>query len=116
MFVRQGENLSPLLFSIHLSVLKEFLSRKCDGLNFIQHLATEFVDDAEVVVLLKHYLLLYADDTVILAETHNDLETSLNSMGEYCKDLKLSLNVTKTHVMTFSRGKIRKKKHFILKK
>ena len=36
-------------------------------------MATEFVDDAEVVVFLKIHLLLYADDTVILAEIPNDL-------------------------------------------
>ena len=30
--VRQGENLSPLLFSIYLQDLKSFISRKCDGL------------------------------------------------------------------------------------
>ena len=71
--VGQGGNLSPFLFSIYLSDPKEFLSRKCDCFNFIQNMATEFVDDAEVVVFLKIYLLLYADDTVILAETPNDL-------------------------------------------
>ena len=110
--VRQVGNLPPLLFSIYLSDLKEFLSRKCDGLNFIQNLATEFVGDAEVVVFLKLHLLLYADDTVILAEIPNDLQLSLNSMAEYCKGWKLSINVTKTQVMTFSRGKIRNKNTF----
>ena len=39
----------------------------------------------EVVVFLKLHLLLYADDTVILAETPNDLQISLNSMAEYCR-------------------------------
>ena len=88
-----------------------------DGLNFIQNLATEFVDDIKVVVFLKLHLLLYADDTVIIAETPNDLQISLNSMAEYCKDWKLSINVTKNQVMTFSRGKIRKRNvFFILKK
>ena len=100
--VRQGENLSPLLFSIYLSDLKEFLSRKCDGFNYIQNLATEFVDATKVVVFLKLHLLLYADDTVILTETSNDLQISLNRMTEYCKDRELSINVTKTQVMTFS--------------
>ena len=75
-------------------------------------MATEFVDDTEVVVFLKLHLLLYADGTVILAETLNDLQISLNSMAEYCKDWELSINVTKTHVMTFSRGEIRKRNTF----
>ena len=66
----------------------------------------------EVVVVLKLHLLLYADDTVILAETPNDLQISLNSMAEYCKNWELSINVTKTQVMTISRGKIRKRHTF----
>ena len=81
----------------------------CDGLNFIQNLATEFVDDTEVLVFLKLHLLLYADDTVILEEIPNDLQISLNNMAVYCKDWILSINVTKTQVMTFSRDKIRNK-------
>ena len=55
---------------------------------------------------------MYADDTVVLAEAPNDLQISLNSMAEYCKDWKLSINVTRTHVMTFSRGKITNKNTF----
>ena len=110
--VRQRGNLSPLLFSLYLSDLKVFLSRKCDGLNYIQNLATEFVDETEVVVFLKLHLLLYAVDTVILAETPNDLQISLNSMTDYCKDWEMSINVSKTQVMTFSRGKIRKRNTF----
>ena len=49
---------------------------------------------------------------MILAETPNDLQISPNSMAEYCKDWKLRINVTKTQVMTFSRGKIRNKNTF----
>ena len=41
-------------------------------------------------MFLKLHQLLYADDTVILAETHNDLQISLNSMAEFCKDWKRS--------------------------
>ena len=63
-------------------------------------------------MFLKLHLLLYADDTVILAETPNDLQISLNSMAEYCKYWELSINVTKTQVMTFSRGEIRKRNTF----
>ena len=111
----KGKPFPVVIFAIPTD-LKEFLSRKCDGLNYIQNLATEFVDDTEVVVFLKLHLLLYADDTVILAETPNDLQISLNNMAEYCKDWELCINVTKTQVMTFSRGKIRKRNTFYFEK
>ena len=43
--VQQGENLSPLLFSIYLQDLKFFISRKCDGLKAIKKLAKTHFDD-----------------------------------------------------------------------
>ena len=36
--VRQGENLSPLLFSIFLNDLSTFLEPASDGLNFIKNI------------------------------------------------------------------------------
>ena len=36
-------------------------------------------------IYLKLFVLLYADDTVIMAESHEDLQAQLNVFGEYCK-------------------------------
>ena len=89
---RQGENLSPLLFSIYLQDLKSFISRKCDGLKDIENMQKEHLDE-EIVTYFKLYILLYADDTVILAENPNDLHASLNEMEKYCDTLDLHINV-----------------------
>ena len=113
--VRQGKHCPPLLFSLYLADITQFLVVKCDGLTYIQNLTTEFVDDDQIATFLKLHLLLYADDTVLLAETPEDLQQSLTYMAEYCDYWKLSINVAKTQVMIFSRGKIRKLV-FILKK
>ena len=91
---------------------------KCDGLNYIHNLGTEFVDDIEVAVFFsKLRLLLYADDTVILAETPSDLQVPLllTAWQNIVKTVN-SMNVTKTQVMIFSRGKIRNQNKCILKK
>ena len=77
--VRQGENISPLLFSIYLQDLMSFISLKCDGLKDIENMQKEHLDK-EIVTYFKLYILLYADDTVILAENPNDLQASLNGM------------------------------------
>ncbi len=53
------------------------------------------------------YLLLYADDTVIFAESPNDLQKALDSLQEYCSLNKLNVNTRKTKVLVFSKGKIR---------
>ena len=64
--------------------------------------------DEEIVTYFKLYILLYADDTVILAENPNDLQASLNEMEKYCDTFDLHINVNKTRILIFSRGKLRK--------
>jgi hypothetical protein len=67
--VRQGENLSSVLFSLFLNDLVQFISMSYDGLSDVYN-ATHFVlDTEEIAVYLRLYLLLYADDMVILAES-----------------------------------------------
>ena len=53
------------------------------------------------------FLLLYADDTAILAETPNALQNALYNLEIYCNTWGLNVNVDKTKVVVFSRGKIR---------
>ena len=48
---------------------------------------------------------MYADDTVLLAESPDDLQTSLLRMQEYCTLYDLKLNISKTNA--FSRGKLK---------
>ena len=56
----------------------------------------------------KPFLFLYADDTVVLAECPEDLQRALDMLNIYCEFWDLDINVRKTKVMIFSRGKIRK--------
>ena len=103
--VRQGDNLSPLLFSIYLSHLESFLSSKYGGLAYISEL-TE--NDDDLFEYIKMYIILYADDTVILAESPRELQMSLDAMQSYCNIWKLNINTSKTKIVIFSRGKVRK--------
>jgi hypothetical protein len=56
-------------------------------------------------IYLKLFALLYADDTVLMAETHDDLQNILNKFGEYCNTWRLKANADKTKVIVFSRGR-----------
>ena len=96
--VRQGENLSPFLFTIFLNDIENFLS----GSNI--HKGIELEDN--VFVFLKLFVLLYADDTVILAETSTDLQNALDLYASYCKIWKLEINNSKTKVLVFSKGRL----------
>ena len=103
--VRQGDNLSPLLFSIYLSELESFLSSKYGGLAYISKLTEK---DDDLYEYIKMYIILYADDTVILAESPTELQMSLDAMQSYCNIWKLNINTSKTKIVIFSRGKVQK--------
>ena len=81
--VRQGENLPSLLFSLYLNDLQQFLQEAHMSLKEIRDLATQTLDN-NLCAFLKLYILLYADDTVLLAESPKDLQNSINLMEEYC--------------------------------
>ena len=51
-----------------------------------------------------------------LAESSEDLQNSLNAMLTYCDDWHLTINTDKTKVMILSRGKIWKKKIYLILK
>ena len=62
-------------------------------------------------MFLYLFLLLYADDTI---ECPEDLQRALDMLKIHCEFWGLDINVRKTKVMIFSRGKIRKMPKFNL--
>jgi hypothetical protein len=102
--VRQGENLSPLLFSLYLNDLHDFFNSNgtVSGITCSKH---EF--DNSVLTFVKLFVLLYADDTVIVAESAEDLQNALNVYRDYCDLWKLTVNISKTKVLVFSKGRQR---------
>ena len=62
-----------------------------------------FSDNA--LSLLKLFILLYADDTAILAESEGDLKNALVKYENYCNAWKLTVNVDKSKIIVFSKGR-----------
>ena len=91
--LRQGENLSPLLFSLYVNDLENYLLS--NGSEFIN------LKDDDLNHYLKLLVLLYADDTVILADSAASLQRNLENLKEYCEYSKLCVNRSKTKVMIF---------------
>ena len=90
MGVRQGEYLSPFLFSIYLNDLEnELILQGTDGFD---------------LGMLKLYFLLYADDIVIFSETRDGLQRGLDILFEYCNRWKLTVNTDKTKIIVFRKG------------
>lgn len=98
--VRQGENLSPLLFALYVNDLQSYLvERGCTPLT---------IGDEQTRVMLKLLMLLYADDTVILSDTAEGLQKALDVLSLYCTEWKLQVNSSKTKVIVFSKRKLRR--------
>ena len=92
---RQGESLSPFIFSMYLNDIEEhFMLNGFKGVD---------------ISFLKMFLLLYADDIVIFAENENDLQNGLQLLEDYCQRWKLTVNTKKTKIMVFRKqGRLRK--------
>ena len=104
--VRQGENLSPLLFALFLNDMETFFTdQRWNTLKFIDKLYTDSHD--EVTGMLNLFVLNYADDTVIMAENEHDMQRNLNLLNDYCNCNKLKVNTSKTKIMVFARSKTR---------
>ena len=103
--VRQGENISPFLFAVFLNDLESFLSSnpELQGVDCVTNAANNMI-----YMNLKIFVLLYADDTVILAESSDDLQIGLDMYSSYCRicrQWKLEINYDKTKIMVFARGR-----------
>ena len=83
--LRQGGNLSPVLFSLFLNDLKGFLtSSTVQGLKLPFALAQDVcLQDIERKIFL--FLFLYVGDTVVLAECPEDLQRALDMLRIYCE-------------------------------
>lgn len=99
--VRQGENLSPFLFSIYLNDLENYLR-----INDVSGIECTLHTD-ELFMFFKMFVLLYADDTVLLAKSSNDLQHALNAFESFCTEWKLTVNIEKTKIILFGRGKLK---------
>ena len=105
--VRQGESLSPLLFALFIRDLNGYLATKYDGLVGLAEELTEAArTDDELESYLNLFILLYADDTIIMAETAEELQKALNALHDYCQEWKLEVNLDKTKIVIFASRRV----------
>ena len=53
-------------------------------------------------------ILLYADDTLLMAESPEELQMALNNLKDYCDLWQMEVNTQKTKLVIFFRGKTEK--------
>jgi hypothetical protein len=84
-----------MLFSLYLNDLETFF-------NYHNARGVECeINNEQLLLYLKLFVILYADDTVLLSDTSKDLQKQLNLFEEYCKQWKLTVNTDKTKIVIF---------------
>jgi sorting nexin-29 len=99
--VRQWENLFPFLFSLFLNDLETFL--QANNVTGLESISNDL--ENQFNIYLKLFIILYADDTVILSESESDLQAQLDAFHEYCLTWKLKVNIDKTKIVIFGSGR-----------
>ena len=87
--LRQGDALSPNLFKIYIN----------DLLNYIQV-------DKDTPYLKEKIVncLLYADDLVLLSQSEEGLQKSVDWLNRFCEEWKLTVNMDKTKIVVFNKA------------
>ena len=91
--VRQGDTISPTLFSIFINDLATGIKSLNRGVTWGN---------------LDISILMYADDIAILSETPVDLQIILDYVSEWCEMWKMKLNMGKTKIIEFRRKGVEK--------
>ena len=86
--VKQGDNMSPVLFSMYLNDLAVGIKSLNCGVN---------LDGVNVSILL------YADDIVLISNDEKSLQKMLDFTNEWCKKWRMAINVDKTQIVHFRR-------------
>ena len=93
--VRQGENISPVLFALSLNDLESFLNQNsCNGIDLE-------IPDEPISRYIKVFVLLHTDDTVSFGTSEENFQYNLNIFYEYSKTWKLDVNFDKTIILIF---------------
>ena len=87
--VPQGDPISPILFNL-----------------FISDLPTSLLNHGAKLHGVRVPYIQYADDLCIIGESAEDLQLGLDCLSQYCKENYIEVNVTKTKVQVFHRGRL----------
>ena len=84
--------MSAFLFSIYLNDLHDFF---LNILNVQGLLTISEMFENKINIIFKIFASLYADDIVLVAESPEELQKTIDSFHFYCKRWNLKMNIVK---------------------
>ena len=102
--VRQGENLQAFLFAVFLNDIEQFMEDK--NMTGLESMSSEL--EAQLEIYFKMFALLYAEDTVLMSETSDGLETLLNKVMNTVNCGNLKKHWQNKNYVFFPRVELRK--------
>jgi len=87
--VPQGDPISPILFNLFISDLPSALTHRGVYLHNLR----------------VHYIQ-YADDLCVIGDSKEDLQNGLDDLQRYCEENYIDINVRKTKIQVFHRGRL----------
>jgi hypothetical protein len=90
--VKQGCPLSPTLFGLYIDGLQHHVAAACPTAGPSLHTAPD----------VRLSLLIYADDTAILANSAEELQQLLTSVDSWCSTHGMTISIVKSEVMVFN--------------
>lgn len=93
--VLQGDSASPLLFSLYVYDIEMYFRER-------GYCGVRIDKDNDIM------MLLYADDMVFFADSLSDMRNKLKCLATYCKMLQLNVNTSKTKILPFHKGRIKR--------
>ena len=85
--LKQGCPLSPMLFNLYIDDIKNIFDITCDPINFQEN---------------ELYHFLYADDLVLLSNSPEGLQNSLDKLAHYAESKGLTISIKKSKTMIFN--------------
>lgn len=99
--VKQGCPLSPLLFGIYIDSLHQHVTSHCPDIGPTLRTAQH----------LRLSLLIYADDTALLADSEADLQALLACAESWCDAHGMSISTIKSEVVVFNNARAGTRRH-----
>ena len=83
-----------MLFNVFINDIQDFLEKDGDFKKY-------GIGIEDIVI----YMLLYADDIVLIAKSKEGLQCFLDTLFEFCIEKKMKINIKKTQIVVFTKGK-----------